>query len=338
VIAIEAAGAITPVGLNLVDTMVGLYTRVQLFEDLQVLDEDGEPLSGMKVRFEDDLAGPERIAAMAHAIVDEATLTIAPTKAIPLILCCPEPDAFGDDATGWIERLLPDLVSGAAVPIDADRSDVIARGRAGVLEAVGAALAMLQDSSTPYCLLGGVDCFVDGVRVERLLTERRIVTQSNKDGYRPGEAGAMLLLTNRPSPEAMASWLGAASGNDEAFRGSPHPITGAGLQDAISKALSQAQVPFETVAGLIPDFSGEQRYFEELLLATSRLARQQAANSVEVPALCAGETGASAGPLAMAMAAFLHWKGAHKRPSVSILSCDGAERGAVVLGPPPGRR
>jgi 3-oxoacyl-[acyl-carrier-protein] synthase I len=336
-IAIEAAGTITPVGLNLVDSMAGLYTRVQLFEDLQLLDDDGEPLSGMKIRFADDLAGPERITAMAHAIVDEATLAVEATREIPLILCCPEPDAFGDDGA-WAERLLPALIAEAAVPIDRDRSDVIARGRAGILEALGATLAMLKDPATPYCLVGGVDCFVDEVRLERLLADDRIATQSNKDGFRPGEAGAMLLLTNRPSQQSMAAWLGAGHGHEEACRGSELPITGSGLQEAIRKALAQAQVPFETLACLTPDFSGEQRYFEELLLANSRLSKAQATNVVEMPALSVGETGAAASLLALAMSAFLHWKGVHTRPSLALLSCDGPERGAVVLGPQTGRR
>jgi len=71
----------TPVGLDLTDTMVGLYTRVQLFEDLGVLDSEGEPLSGMKIRFEDELPGPARITEMAHTVVDECAAAIEPVSA-----------------------------------------------------------------------------------------------------------------------------------------------------------------------------------------------------------------------------------------------------------------
>ena len=67
-IAIHAAGAMTPVGLELADTMASLYTRVQLVADLDVLDSDGEPLSGMKIPFTEELDGPARITAMAHAV------------------------------------------------------------------------------------------------------------------------------------------------------------------------------------------------------------------------------------------------------------------------------
>jgi 3-oxoacyl-[acyl-carrier-protein] synthase-1 len=338
VIAVEAAGAITPVGLNLVDAMVGIYTRVQMFEDLHMLDDDGEPLSGMKVLFEDDLAGPERLAAMAHAILDEATLSIEPGRAVPLILCCPEPTAFGDEAAGWAETLLPRLIAESAVPIDANRSDLVLRGRAGVLEALGAALAMLKDPATPYCLVGGVDCLVDAARVERLLDDRRILTQSNKDGFRPGEAGAMVLLTNRPSPHALATWLAAASADEPACRGSDAPVTGAGLQEAVRKALAQAQGSYAELACVTPDFSGEQRYFEELVLASARLSKTESRHTVELPAMSVGEVGAAAGPLALAASAFLHGKGVHKGPSLTLLTCDGPERGAVVLGPHAGRR
>jgi 3-oxoacyl-[acyl-carrier-protein] synthase-1 len=336
-IAVQAAGAMTPVGPDLTETMAALYTRVQLLEDLDVLDSEGEPLSGMKIRFEDNLAGPARVAAMAHSVVDECTLAIEPTGNVPLILCCPEAAAFAQVPADWATQLLGDVISEAAIPIDRARSRLIPRGRAGTLEALGAALALLKEPSTSYCLVGGVDSLVDTGRVETLADDERLLTETNKDGFRPGEAGVMLLLTNRPAPDALAAWLGAAAGQEEASRGADRPITGAGLQDAMTKALAQAKVSFESLACLARDFSGEQRYFEELLLASSRLAKGQSVNSVETPALSVGETGAAAGFLSIAMLAFLHAKGVHKQPSLAVLSCDGPERGAVVLGPSPGQ-
>jgi 3-oxoacyl-[acyl-carrier-protein] synthase-1 len=337
VIAVDAASAITPVGLGLTDTMASIYTRVQLFEELGLLDTDGEPLGGMKIPFPDDPPGPERIMAMAHAVVDECTLGLEADGAkVPLFLCCPQAESLPGD---FPARLLAEVIAKAAVPLDPARSRVIARGRAAVLEALGAALALLKDGSVPCCLVGGVDSLVDEERVQTLLDGDRLLTATNKDGFVPGEAGAMLLLTNRPEPGALAAWLGAAAGNEEASRGSDLPITGKGVQEAMTKALALAQVPFDTLAGLAHDFSGEARYFEELLLASARLAKAGATGTVEIPALSVGETGAAAGFLALAMLAFLHGKGLYGRPSLAVLSCDGPERGAVVLGPmPPQRR
>jgi 3-oxoacyl-[acyl-carrier-protein] synthase I len=340
VIAVQAAGTITPVGLGLADTMAAIYTRVQLFEDLDVLDTDGEFLSGMKIPFPDDPPLPERIAAMAHAVVDEATATLEPDgMKVPLLLCCPEGAALAADAPDLPARLLAEVIDQAAVPLDPARSRVVARGRAGTLEALGAALGLLKDPSVPFCLVGGVDCLVDDRRARALRDGERLLTQTNRDGFVAGEAGAMLLLTNRPGPDALAAWLGAAAGNEEASRDSARPVTGAGMQDAMAKALAQATTPFASLAGLAHDFSGEQRYFEELLLASSRLAKQSANSSIEIPALSVGETGAAAGFLAIALLAFLHRKGVYAEPSLAVLSCDGPERGAVVLGPPaPARR
>ena len=332
-IAIAAAGALTPVGLDLTDTMASLYTHVQLVEDLDVLDSDGEPLSGMKIRFAEDIAGLARITAMAHAVVDEATLTIEPDVKVPLILCCPDAAAFAESPADWPAQLLASVISEAAFSIDRARSRIIARGRAGMIEALGAALALLKDSAIPYCLVGGVDCFVDKDRVESLVDGERLLTRTNRDGFKPGEAGAVLLLTNRPDPDALAAWLGAAAGNEESNRGTDRPITGSGLQEAMTKALAQAKAPYESLACLAHDFSGEQRYFEELLLASSRLAKGPVTSTMEIPALSVGETGAAAGFLSIAMLAFLHSKGVHKRPSLAVLSSDGPERGAVVLGP-----
>jgi len=332
-IAVQAAGALTPVGLDLSDTMAALYTHVQLVEDLDVLDNDGEPLSGMKIRFAEDIAGPARLLAMAHAVVDEATLTVEPEVKVPLILCCPEAAAFAESPADWPAQLLAKVISEAAFAVDPAHSRIIARGRAGMIEALGTALALLKNSSIPYCLVGGVDCFVDTGRVVALVDDERLVTGTNKDGFKPGEAGVALLLTNRPDPDAMATWLGAAAGSEQANRGTDRPITGAGLQEAMTKALAQARLPYESLACLAHDFSGEQRYFEELLLASSRLAKGPVTSTMEIPALSVGETGAAAGFLSIAMLAFLHSKGVHKRPSLAALTSDGPERGAVVLGP-----
>jgi 3-oxoacyl-[acyl-carrier-protein] synthase-1 len=336
-IAIAAAGAITPVGVGLVDSMAAIYTRVQLFEDLGVLDSDREPLSGMKIPFEDGMAGSERLAAMALAVVDECTATLeADSEQVPLILCCPEPSA--PDAAELPARLLAEVMAKSPIPLAPARSRIVARGRAGVLEAIGAAVALVKEASIPYCLVGGVDSLVDDARVQALADDERLLTQTNKDGFVAGEAAAMLLLTNRPAPEAMAAWLGAAAGNEEATHGSDRPVTGTGMQEAIGKALALAKVPYPTLACLAHDFSGEARYFEELLLASSRLAKGATNNTVEIPALSVGETGAAAGFLAIAVLAFLHGKGVHTRPSLAVLSCDGPERGAVVLGPAPAVR
>jgi 3-oxoacyl-[acyl-carrier-protein] synthase-1 len=129
---------------------------------------------------------------------------------VPLILCCPEAAAFAESPADWPTQLLANVISEAAFSVDRARSRVVARGRAGMTEALGAALALLKDSSIPYCLVGGVDCFVDTARVAALVDDERLLTQSNKDGFKPGEAGVMLLLTNRPDPDALATWLGAA--------------------------------------------------------------------------------------------------------------------------------
>jgi 3-oxoacyl-[acyl-carrier-protein] synthase-1 len=229
--------------------------------------------------------------------------------------------------------LLRAVIAEAVVPLDPVRSRVIARGRAGLFEALGAALALLRDPDVPTCLVGGVDSFADDQRAGALLAQGRLLTVENKDGFVPGEAGAMLLLCNRPGQQAMANLLGAAAGNEEACHGSDRPITGAGLQQAMAQALAQANLTFDDLDGVAHDFSGEQRTFEEWMLAAPRLSKGQAGGVVELPAFSVGEVGAAAGFLAIAMLAFLHKKGLHRRPSMALLSCDGPERGAVVLGP-----
>ena len=92
-----------------------------------------------------------------------------------------------------------------------------------------------------------------------VLGEALVAALNEKDGFKPGEAGVALLLTNRPDPDAMATWMGAAAGSEEANRGTHRPITGTGLQDAMTKALAQARLSYESLACLAHDFSGPER-------------------------------------------------------------------------------
>jgi hypothetical protein len=57
---------------GLVDSIASIYTRVQLFEDVGVLDADGEPLYRMKIPFEDGMTATERLATMALSVVESA--------------------------------------------------------------------------------------------------------------------------------------------------------------------------------------------------------------------------------------------------------------------------
>jgi 3-oxoacyl-[acyl-carrier-protein] synthase I len=210
-------------------------------------------------------------------------------------------------------------------------------GRGAVLDALGAALALLKEPAVQTCLVGGVDSLIDEPRLQMLLGDDRLVTAKNKDGFIAGEAGAMLALTNRPGPDALATWLAAAAGQEPACRGSDLPVTGAGLQEAMTRALSLVSLGFEDLACLAHDFSGEARYFEELTLASGRMGQGKGSVAAEDPGLSVGETGAAAGFLTIAMLAFLHSKGVHARPSLALLSCDGPARGAIVLGLMPRR-
>lgn len=323
---IQAAGAVTPVGLGLPQTAGSLRTRVQLFEDLEIVGPDGEPLRGARVRLPEQHRGVERLVAMAVAALEESVAGKR-LDGVPLILCGPEPVAFPYEPA----NLLHDIARQCSAGIDGGRSRMIARGRLGVVEALGGAAALLARGSE-YVLVGGVDSLTDPERVAQLAREGRLIDAANSDGFVPGEAAVVLLLSSRAEPGALAYFQGLGAARESAVHGSDEPVTGLGLQQAIVQALGEARVRIQDIAYLMHDFSGEQMPFEELLMAMNRLATGSLEFPDWGPATCVGETGAAAAFVSLATLAFYHHAGVVQGPSLAVFTSDAAERGAVVLG------
>jgi 3-oxoacyl-[acyl-carrier-protein] synthase-1 len=191
-VAIKAIGAFTPVGRSAPETMGSLICRVQLFDDLDVLGPDGEPITGAMTPIPRRISGLERLMALAFYAIEECAATISPDRAVPLVLAAPESSELGE---GGAEALLTRLSAEPSLRIDASASQVLAQGRDGVSLALERARQIVLTREAPACLVAGVDSFVRPERVKRLLEKGRVRCGPNLDGFRPGEAAACLLLS-----------------------------------------------------------------------------------------------------------------------------------------------
>ena len=307
-------------------------SRVQLFNDLDVVGGDGEPIAGAITPIPKQVTGAERLLALALYAVEDC-LKAAPktSRRLPLIFVAPAPP---DLTEGQAATLLGRLESEAALPIDLATSQVIARGREGVVPALVEAVKLLRSRATPACLVAGVDSFVDPARVRRLLAAGRVRDGSSLDGFKPGEAAACLLLTTERVHDGGAVLAGFGTGEEQGrWTGEP-PVTGQGLGRAIDAAIADAGVNPADLAYIAHDVSGEHAAFDELSLALGRLPAR-AADQAEVwgPASCTGEIGAAAGFLSLAMLAFYLKRGVLTGVALATFVSEGAIRGAAVVAP-----
>jgi 3-oxoacyl-[acyl-carrier-protein] synthase-1 len=327
-LAILAAGAITAVGPTLAQTMRSLQKRTQVFDDLEVKGQDGDPVSGVYARVPKGLRGANRLAAMAAVALEECARSAGRAE-VPLLLCAPDPK----DLPYRPEPVLDEIVLRTSLHIDRRRSRVLARGRAGIGEALDSAAALLSDRRTLACAVGGVDTFIDTTRVKDLLKEGRIIVLDNSDGFVPGEGAAVLLLSSRTDVASLACLASVATAREPANRISGLPATGLGLQQAMTNALGQARLRMIDLGYLAHDCSGEQRPFDELSLTLARMGEQSGQLEQWGPATCVGEVGAAAGFLSLAMLASFQRERLLTQPGLAVFSCDGEERGAAVVVP-----
>ena len=329
---IDAMGAFTAVGRNAPETMSSLFSLVQLFDDLETLDRDGEPITGAATPIRRRITGVERLAAMALYAIEECVgSTSHPAKTFPLILAAPGPPNPSDSDAN---QLLARLAAEATLRIDPAASRVIARGRDAVPVALAEARALLGSRGVSACLVAGVDSLIGTERMGRLLEARRVRDSSNPDGFTPGEAAVCLLLTSDRSARSSARLAGLGVSEEPGSWSGDPPVTGQGLSRAITSALGEARVDGASLGYIAHDVSGEHAPFDELALALGRLPpRDSQGVKTWGPATCIGEVGAAAGLVSLAMLAFYIEKGVLTRPGLATFVSEGRVRGAAVVTP-----
>jgi len=337
-------GAFTPVGVDVPQTMGSLLSRLQWFDDLDLIGALGEPIAGARVRLRAGDDRLERYVGMSRFALGEcqrAAIAAAGPRAprpapAPLLLATSRPGDLPCAPALLLERVLEE----DGGDVDRAASAVFADGRAGALHALGAASELLHAGRASACYVGGVDSLLDPVRLHRLLAEGRLLDGAGSDGFVPGEAAVFLRLETRAAhPDAVV--LGTAVVEDRAAL----PASGSALARAAAEALRQAELGPAQLGAVVHDGAIEPVVAEEIAMAATRLPRDGAAPPAAnpdrlrpwAPAYSVGETGAASAWLALAMTAFFLREGVFAGPVLTWLTSDGAARGAVVMGPAPGR-
>lgn len=349
--AIISMGMVTPVGLDAEQTAASVRAGTARKQESAIMDERFEPivlgylpnevLPPLDAALETRVgltSLQRRLLRLASPALQETVLEGVDPSSAPILLAAPRPAASRPPIVeqGFFEML--ELQSG--VTFASGDSQVFPVGRAGLFQALKAAIDdFLAKGKAEFVRVGGVDSYVDLVRLSILQSEGRLARADVFDGFTPGEGAAFFLLTTRNRCErdglkALGYISGVGVSEEAGHRYSDEPYLGEGLAAAMADVATQlAQAGATEPAPLVmAGLNGESFNAKEWGVAHVR-NRQLLAEElrVEHPAEYTGDMGAALAPIMMGVAA--KWIDAGHLPGPALVwaSSDEAERGAAFI-------
>jgi 3-oxoacyl-[acyl-carrier-protein] synthase-1 len=327
---ILACGMTTAVGLTAAASCAAIRARLDGFKETRFMARGGWVI-GAEVPFEEHWRGALRPARILEGPLRECLATTdVPPERIPLYLCTAEPDRPGR-LGGLDAELLLDVQALLGTTFD-PRSRVVAMGRVGAAVCIREASRLVNEAGVRHVIVAGADTYLVAATLRAFDEQRRLLTPENSNGFIPGEAAAALLLgAGNAGPGLAVRSLGLAVEN--ATINSEEPLRADGLTDAFRRALDAAGMEMREIGYRIGTMSGEQYWFKEFALATSRLLRgRHGFMDIWHPADAIGETGAAALPSCLAVA----WMAARKGyeagdPVLVTASNDDGRRAALIV-------
>jgi 3-oxoacyl-[acyl-carrier-protein] synthase-1 len=324
---------ITAVGFNALSSCAAIRGRINLFKETQFIDQRGEWIVAASVPLTPALRGREKLAHLAASSIKECLTVLGgiSTDRIPLLLCVAE-DGRPGRIPGLNGTLLSDVSRQLGVQFHTS-SRVITNGRVGGVEAIREARQLI-DRGNPCCLIAGVDSYLVAATLSSLEQKDRLLTNTNLNGFIPGEAGAAVLVASVDQnrfPQLVCRGIGF--GTENATVESEEPLRADGLAKAVRAAMDAAGCTFDDVDYRLTDVSGEQYGFKEATLAMTRIMKQVKPEfDIWHPSDCIGEIGAAIVPCLLGVAYAAATKG--YAPGEGVLChCgnDDGRRAAMLL-------
>ena len=338
-IAILGAGMMTGVGLTAEASCAAIRCGIDNFQETRFMGDGGEWLLGCEVPLEQPWRGQTKLVKMLAGPLRECLdlLPGVPPRDIPLLLNLAERDRPGR-LDGLSNSFYHALTQEIGSHFHRD-SQLIAGGRVGGALALQRARELLYRAEEPHAhvLVAGVDSLLVGPTLNAYLERNRLLTAENSNGFIPGEAGAVVLLS-RPRSDRPGALLcsGLGFATEMATIDSEEPLRAEGLVQAIKAALGDAGRDMADMDFRLTDVSGEHYVFKEAALALTRVLRERKEEfDIWHPADCIGEVGAAALPCMLGVAMFAARKDYVPGPSILChLGNDDGQRAALVVQQP----
>jgi 3-oxoacyl-[acyl-carrier-protein] synthase-1 len=325
-------GVASAVGLSAAATYASIRARIDGFRETRFMAQGGGWIVGAEAPLDGAWRGVHRLAHLLAGPVRECLEQVpemAP-EAIPVLLGVAEPDRPGRFARldHDLGVLLQEILGVRFHPA----SRVLALGRIAAAIGLRDASTLLNEQGCKRAIVACVDTYLSSATLAAFHARRRLLSPANSNGFIPGEAAAALLVApggSGPGLDVLSLGLGVENATIE----SEEPMRGDGLAAAFAHALRGAELEMAGVGYRIGTMSGEQYWFREFDLATSRLLRgRHDFMDLWHPADCIGEAGAASLPVGIGLALIAARKNfAAGDPVLLAAANDDGRRAALVV-------
>jgi len=308
---IVAVGARTPLGMSSEASFAAVRAGITEISDHPFLvDREMEPVRlAMDFELAPELMGVERFSPMAITAIEEVCQKMESIwqdyRTLPLFLGLPE------ERPGWNKehmKIVKENIQNSPLPIELEPLELFPYGHAAGLIALEAACKQLRKGLSNFCVIAGVDSYLDLQTLEWLDDNRQLANSYNRGAFFPGEgAGAIVIAPKSIVQKYRLESLGVVRGIGLAVETkmikTDAVCLGEGLTNSVKKAVSILQLPRDAVEGIICDMNGERYRSEEWSFALLRLPNAMIdPTDHDLPASNWGDMGAASGSLFVALA------------------------------------
>lgn len=335
-LAVLASGMVTALGFNAPATLAALRAGVSGVGETPWTDfESGNRLQGAKVALPHWWEGVGKLADLVAPAIHEclsAAATESPSD-IPLLIGVAAPNRYA--RTPRLDEDLLDQIEHRLGMPHHPQSRLFPQDEVGCAYALVAAHELVAKNQASLAVVAGVDSFLHQASLNQYISNRRIITKSNFNGFYPGEAGAAVLVgSSGVHKQDELKILSYGFGQETATIESTDPFQGKGLTKAVQQALGGAGMALREIAYRITDITGEHYKFKEALFVAARLNSGERVTQLDLwhPCEYLGAVGAAILPciLAQAMHAAEH-RYAPGLLSLCHIGNDNGIRSAIIL-------
>lgn len=284
--------------------IAAIRARINHFRETEFVAHDGQPIIGAHL-YEVNAWGEDRICLMLHNAISECLESVPklPTEQIGLMVMTTSVAHHGLPSQRLAEEL-QSFTEGQATGFEPffPESMLCSYGKGGIARALSEADQWMNQPNSPkFVLLIGIDSLLQAAAIEHYLSQDRLVTGYNADGFIPAEGAAALLLT-REQADTPALWIDAWASGEEMWRiDGDYPLRAEALARTVRKAISLAGTELAALQFHASGMNGESWYAKEVSLTLSRVIERRVANfSHHMIAQFTGETGAASPALTLA--------------------------------------
>jgi 3-oxoacyl-[acyl-carrier-protein] synthase-1 len=323
-ICIVGMGACTPIGLDAPSSAASVRAGItRIAEHPYMIDKIGELMVVSMASFiSDDITGSERFQQLAASAEQEALAVISKLKKsdIPCIVGLPSKrPGLPDD----VAQKYPKAIS---------------CGHSAGLMAVQEGCQIISKGIAEFCLVGGVDSYMEPETLEWLDYGEQLHSDENIYGFIPGEAAGFALLASQNVAQKYGLKIlgriqSIATEHESNLIKTDTVCIGEGLTKAFRNVFKSLDYPAQKIDQTICDMNGERYRADEYGFTLVRTSEYFVnASDFQTPSDCWGDIGAASGLLFINLAISAWQRGYAKGSNVLIwTSSEGGERSALLL-------